>query len=101
MIRKIKKLLRDKPDELPLDHNIRKRHISELLTDCSIETAAKLIRDLTYRKSAFRLNDHEEKTLENRIDQLVLEWSIVIKGDIEKAYQQFEEALQESISNPQ
>lgn len=96
MIRKVKKLLKDKPDELPLDHNIRKRHISNLLNDCSIETAAKLIRDLTNRKSISRLNDHEGKTLENLIDQLVLEWSIVIKSDIEKASQQLEEALSES-----
>jgi RNA polymerase-interacting CarD/CdnL/TRCF family regulator len=96
MIRKVKKILKDKPEELPLDHNIRKRHISNLLTDCSLVTAAKLIRDLTNRKSISRLNDHEEKTLENLIDQLVLEWSIVIKSDIEKASQQFEEALSES-----
>ncbi len=83
MIRKVKKILKDKPEELPLDHNIRKRHISNLLTDCSLVTAAKVIRDLTNRKSISRLNDHEEKTLENLIDQLVLEWSIVIKSDIE------------------
>jgi RNA polymerase-interacting CarD/CdnL/TRCF family regulator len=98
MIRKVKKILQEPPEEMSHDHNIRKREITELLSDCSLATTAQLIRDLTGRKIEYSLNDHEEKTLEKLTERLVLEWSISQQIDLEKAHQQFQESLQKSIN---
>jgi RNA polymerase-interacting CarD/CdnL/TRCF family regulator len=97
MMRKVKKVLQEVPEEMSPDHNIRKREINELLTDCSLATTAQLIRDLTARKIEHNLNDHEEKTLEKLTDRLVLEWSIAQKIELEKANQQFQDTLQKGI----
>jgi RNA polymerase-interacting CarD/CdnL/TRCF family regulator len=98
MIRKVKKILQEPSEEMSPDHNIRKREITELLSDCSLATTAQLIRDLTGRKIEYSLNDHEEKTLEKLTERLVLEWSISQQIGLEKAHQQFQESLQKSIN---
>jgi RNA polymerase-interacting CarD/CdnL/TRCF family regulator len=98
MIRKVKKILQEPPEEMSPDHNIRKREIMDLLSDCSLATTAQLIRDLTGRKVEYSLNDHEEKTLEKLTERLVLEWSISQQMDLEKANQQFQETLQKSVN---
>lgn len=98
MMRKVKKILQDAPKEMASDHNIRKREITELLSDCSLATTAQLIRDLTARKIEYSLNDHEEKTLEKLTERLVLEWSIAQQIELEKANQKFQETLQKSIN---
>jgi RNA polymerase-interacting CarD/CdnL/TRCF family regulator len=98
MVRKAKKILRESPHEMSPDHNLRKRQISERLSDCSMAETAKLIRDLTGRKTESGLNDHEEKILEKLTDRLVLEWSIAQNIDLDIAHQQFEESLQKSLN---
>jgi RNA polymerase-interacting CarD/CdnL/TRCF family regulator len=97
MMRKVKKILQEAPEEMSPDHNIRKRQIIDLLSDGSLATTAQLIRDLTGRKAGYSLNDHEEKTLEKLTEQLVLEWSIAQQIDLEEANQQFRENLQIGI----
>jgi RNA polymerase-interacting CarD/CdnL/TRCF family regulator len=97
MMKKVVKILQEAPEEMSPDHNIRKRQISELLIDCSLATTAQLIRDLTARKIEYGLNDHEEKTLENLTERLVLEWSIAQQINLEEANQLFQETLQKSI----
>ena len=99
MMRKVKKILQGPPGDLSPDHNLRKRQITELLSDCSLTTSAQLIRDLNARKIEFSLNDHEEKTLEKLTERLILEWSISQNIDLDKAQQQFLETL-ENCKNP-
>ena len=98
MMRKVRKILQETPEEMSPDHNIRKRQITDLLSDCSLATTAQLIRDLTARKVEFSLNDHEEKTLEKLTERLVLEWSIAQQIDLEKANILFLETLQKGIN---
>jgi RNA polymerase-interacting CarD/CdnL/TRCF family regulator len=93
MVRKAKKILQEPPEILAPDHNLRKRELTDRLSDCSLAETAKLIRDLSGRKTESRLNDHEEKILEKLTARLVLEWSIVQKIDLADAFQQFEETL--------
>ena len=93
MVRKAKKLLQETPTPMPPDHNLRKRQITDRLSDCSLAETARLIRDLTGRKTEIGLNDHEEKILEKLTERLVLEWSLAQNIDLEKAYQQFEKIL--------
>ena len=101
MLRKAKKILKETPQDFDTDHNLRKRQLTELLSDCSIETTTKIVRDLSGRRANFGLNDHEEKILEKLTDRLVLEWSITKGIELEKANQQFEEALREGLSKYQ
>ena len=98
MLRKVKKLLLERPALLPEDHNVRKKEISERMGDCSLAATAELIRDLSARKKTHHLNDNEEKILETLSNQLTLEWSISKGYDQEKAAEQLEEALTKSLA---
>lgn len=98
MLRKVKKILKAPPSDLPEDHNERKRFISECISDCSFDRTAELVRDLFARKSEHGLNDHETKIFDKLSTRLVTEWSITQGIDIEKATDQFDDALQEAIA---
>ena len=97
-LRKVKKLLIESPNDLPDDHNARKKEISERLNDCSLESTAELIRDLSARKKTHHLNDNEGKVLDTLTNRLVLEWSISKGYEQEKAIEQVEEALEKSLA---
>ena len=92
-IRKAINIMKEPAQAFEDDHNIRKRQLSEKLTDNSIENMARLIRDLYNRRVTNGLNDHEERSLEKLTDRIVLEWALAKDIDVEEARGKLEDTL--------
>lgn len=88
-----------KESHIPLaeDHNERKRQINEAMTQIELETSAILIRDLTAHQTVKKLNPSEEKALEKFVNNFVLEWSISMEMDIEKANEKFQSITEDLL----
>lgn len=92
-IKKAIKIMKEDAQPFEDDHNVRKRQLSERLTDNSIENMAQLIRDLYNRRVTNGLNDHEERSLEKLTDRIVLEWSLTYDIEVDAARQKLEDTL--------
>ncbi len=54
MLRKARKILKSDPENLPENHNDRRKYIAEFVTNNEMDAAAELIRDLLFRKGMHR-----------------------------------------------
>jgi RNA polymerase-interacting CarD/CdnL/TRCF family regulator len=97
-LRKVAKLLRGKPQELDEKHTVRKREISERLSEGSMESTAKLVRDLKGREKQFGLNDYDNKVLDDLITRLAVEWSITEEMEPETAHEKLDSFLEEALT---
>lgn len=94
MLRKAKKTLKTDPQNLPENHNDRRKFISEFISDSDINVAAELIRDLYFRKENHNLNDYETKVLENTEKMFLREWAIIQDISEEEAYERYQKVLE-------
>ena len=76
-LRKAKKTLRSEPEELPENHNDRRKFISELSTSSEMDISAQILRDLRNRKLEHKLNDFEQKVMERTEKLFIREWAII------------------------
>ena len=95
MFRKARKLLKSDPENLPENHNDRRKYISEYVTNNEMDAAAELIRDLLFRKGMHGLNDFESKMLENTEIIFLREWAILQDISEEEAYERYRKLLEE------
>lgn len=70
------KAIKKPPKEMADNHRKRKKRIREVMSDLSLVSTAKLIRDLWGRKNRDRLNDTEERAFRKLTDRLLREWAI-------------------------
>ena len=96
-LNKARKILQDKPEEFPDNHNERRKLISEFSSDRSMDTSAQIIRDLMYRKHQQGLNDFEQKTLETTEKLFVTEWAIIKDISEDEARERFEKIVQQEF----
>jgi CarD family transcriptional regulator len=96
-IKKIISILERRPKEMDPDHLQRKRVIREVLSNGSLTEMAQLIRDLTARQHAKKLNPTEEDALDRFKDGLIREWAVSMKTDMEEARDIFQKCLQKSL----
>jgi RNA polymerase-interacting CarD/CdnL/TRCF family regulator len=94
-IRKAIKILKDTPEALSDDHNERKRQINEVMGEISLESGARLVRDLSARQASNKLNPSEEKALDQFSQNFILEWSVSMDSEIEKTREKFQELISE------
>jgi RNA polymerase-interacting CarD/CdnL/TRCF family regulator len=89
-------LIRKPPEKLPENHNHRNKAISEALSDPSLYTKARMIRDLSGKQHASKLNFTEEDAFLKMKKQLLNEWSIVEDKDQDVLEEKLEKALETS-----
>jgi len=93
-LKKAIKILKSPAESFEDDHTLRKRQITELMTDSSIETTAAVIRDLTNQRQGNGLNDHEDKALEKLTHQMATEWAITQDIDFQDAFNKLSAILE-------
>jgi RNA polymerase-interacting CarD/CdnL/TRCF family regulator len=72
----------------------RKNQINDVRSIGAIDEVAKIIRDLSARQSAEKLNDSEERALNHFTDRLISEWSVSKDISMDEARQNLNEILQ-------
>jgi len=98
MLRKAKKILRSKPEELPENHNDRRKFLSEFSSNSEMDTSAQILRDLKYRKQEHSLNDYEQKILDNTEYLFVREWAIIQDISEEEAKEKLDRIYEEVLA---
>ena len=96
-LNKAQKILQEKPEEFPENHNERRKLISEVSSDRSMYTSAQIIRDLFHRKHHQGLNDFEQKTFENTEKLFVTEWAIIKEISEEEARESLEKIFEQQL----
>lgn len=82
-MKKALSILRKPPEPMEQDHKQRGKQISEALSDISLYSKAKIIRDLNGRKKLGKLNVSEGDRFEKIVNEFINEWSVV--SDYERA----------------
>ncbi len=83
--KRAQKILKQPAEEMSDDHTERKRLIREVKADGSLESIARLVRNLTARRIAKKLNNTEERALRQLKRRLVREWSVCRELSVEEA----------------
>lgn len=91
-------ILERPPREMHNNHLTRKRRISNVKSDGSLEEMARLIRDLWGRRAERQLNNTEESALRRFTERLLQEWSVCMKIEEEDAREQMQSILQRSTA---
>ena len=94
-LRKSKSILRSEPNELPENHNDRRKYISEFSSNSEMDVSAAILRDLKYRTREHGLNDYEQKVLEATEKRFIREWAIIQGITEEEALEKLELIYQE------
>lgn len=94
-LRKAKQVLRSKPEQLPENHNDRRKLISEITSHSEMDTSAQMIRDLLHRKADQGLNDYEQKIFDAVEALFLQEWSIIEEISLEEARLRLEKIYEE------
>ena len=97
-INKALSIIRKKPKSLPKDYKIRALAIKEMISDSSIYSVARLIRDLYGRKYTAKLNQSDIDILEKITKQFLNEWSLIGDKDSEKLSIKLNGLLQKSVN---
>jgi RNA polymerase-interacting CarD/CdnL/TRCF family regulator len=82
-IKQVREELQIYNGDLDLDRKMWKNRIKEVYSRDNLIEISQLVRDLTILKTQRKLNQTEEKALNNFTDRLILEWSTSLKRDIE------------------
>lgn len=94
-LRKAKKILRSKHEELPENHNDRRKYISEFSGNSEMDVSAQILRDLHFRKQESGLNDYEQKVMEATERMFIREWAIIEDISEEEAQEKLEKIYEE------
>ncbi len=97
-LRKAKKILRSDPEELPENHNDRRKYISEYSSNSEMDSAAEVLRDLSHRNKEHGLNDYEQKVFDATEKRFIREWAIIQEITEEEAYEKLELIYQEILA---
>jgi CarD family transcriptional regulator len=93
-IDKALRIIRRRPRQMSADHMKRKNQINDVRSLGALDEVAKIIRDLSARQAADKLNDSEERALSHFTDRLVSEWSVSNDISTDEARQNLNEILQ-------
>ena len=93
-IKKALSILRTIAEPLPADHKQRRTKILESVLDVSLNSKARILRDLYGRKRAGKLNVSEAETLEKIKNQIINEWKIIASSDQDSLIKEINEALE-------
>jgi CarD family transcriptional regulator len=96
-IKKALSLIRKPPSPLPKNHRERSKVISETFTDVSLYSRARMIRDLHNREMSSKMSFSEKVSLKKLKKQLLNEWSVIFKEDIEVLEEKLQNALRISL----
>jgi CarD family transcriptional regulator len=80
-------------EELSDDRFERKTLLLERLRDGTLESICRVVRDLTYRKRAKRMNEEDNTALNRAKTSLLNEWSLSLSIPIHQAEQELKELL--------
>lgn len=98
-LRRAAQILKRRPREMVDDHNKRKRNIREARVQGTLTVIARTVRDLYARQAHHKkLNSVEEEALRRLKDHFVHEWAACKDIEVEKARQEVNTALQESLT---
>lgn len=90
-------ILSAKPEKIAKNHNSRKTEIREHWNDGSLESRARLLRDLNGRAKRKSLNFYERQMLKDIRSQLIDEWVLIKPSqDRKEAKKCIQQALKES-----
>jgi CarD family transcriptional regulator len=92
-------ILQRSPQEMHKNHLARKRRITNVKSDGSLEETARIIRDLWGRRAERQLNNTEETALRRFTDRLVREWAVCMGVDESEARERMQELLQRSTTH--
>ncbi len=93
-IDKALRIIRRRPRQMSDDHMQRKNQINDVRSIGALNEVAKIIRDLSARQAADKLNDSEERALSHFTERLVSEWSVSNDISTDEARQNLNEILQ-------
>lgn len=96
-IKKALSILRKPPEPMSKDHKQRRKQILEAAADISIYAKAEVIRDLSGRKKAGKLNVSEAELFNKLVDRFINEWSIVSDKEREELSEKLDNALETSF----
>jgi CarD family transcriptional regulator len=88
------RIIRRKPRKMSADHMKRKSQINDVRSIGALDEVAKIIRDLSARQIADKLNDSEERALSQFTDRLISEWSISKDISTSEAREKLNDILQ-------
>jgi len=91
-------ILRKAPKPLSQHHKERHKQILDAASDISINSKARMIRDLYGQKRTGKLNYREKSSFERIINEFLREWSIVSDIEIEVLREKLYKALYTSFS---
>lgn len=91
-------ILQRPPQEMNNNHLVRKRRISTVKSDGSLQETARLIRDLWGRRAERQLNNTEETALRRFTESLVQEWSVCMGQEEEEVRREMQELLNGSMT---
>ena len=92
-IRRALAMVRKSPEELPENHTLRSKLISDVIKDSSLYPKARMIRDLNGKGQETKLNPSEENALLKMKKQFLDEWSVVKDVDREILEEKLDDAL--------
>jgi RNA polymerase-interacting CarD/CdnL/TRCF family regulator len=76
MVREALSVLQKPPRKMSKDHKKRKKKVKKIMSEGSFLATAKLVRDLTARRSEKRLSAPEQRALERLTNHFLETWSI-------------------------
>jgi len=88
------RIIRRKPRKMSTDHMKRKSQINDVRSIGALDEVAKIIRDLSARQIADKLNDSEERALSQFTDRLISEWSVSKDISTSEAREKLNDILQ-------
>lgn len=91
-------ILKRPPQEMHNNHLARKRRISSVKSDGSLEETARLIRDLWGRRAERQLNNTEDSALRRFTERLLREWAVCMDLDEDQARERMQEILQRNLA---
>lgn len=97
-LRKAKKILRSEPEELPENHNDRRKYISEFSGNSEMDISAQILRDLHHRKQAHGLNDYEQRILDSTEKMFIREWAIIQEISEDQAQEKLDQIYDEVLA---
>jgi RNA polymerase-interacting CarD/CdnL/TRCF family regulator len=93
-IREALNILKRKPRQMSDDHTKRKSRIKNVKEDGTLKSIARIVRDLNARQVETKLNDSEERALNQFTDRLLSEWAACLGIKIEEARKHLYRILQ-------
>lgn len=95
-LQEVKDILSRPPKKMAQNFNTRKSRIKQVMTENSIVSIARVVRDLSGRRKRRRtLSKTEDSALRKLKDRLLAEWSVATGLDEDEAKEKLKELLEE------